>query len=685
MNQYKELFADPPLPYRPLQIIHSFSEQRCTLDAFSYCKADDLETLLALGLGGIVCNVAFEDYLCSERHWKTFLDGVRRAADLGMTIWLYDEEGYPSGAAGGLVLEGEPELESRGLVCLSAPARRSRPVEFALPHGAELIAAFAYPTESGAVNLGGARPMLGLRWRPESGEWLCVALCVTPMYEGTHCTTNLYKKRRHPNILDPRATQKFLAVTHEQYRKRCGDLWPKVEAVFTDEPSLMTAYIQDSSDKLPAVPWSADLPDVFREKTGYELLPVALALFHDLPESARIRHDFYATISQLCSERYFGQIRTWCEEAGIASTGHPLWEETLTHHVGFEGSIFAALRMMDIPGLDRLSVDVDGIIASRAFTAEKFASSAAHLIGAERVMSETSDYSERSRSVPIALGDRLGIAGLQFSLGVNTITSYFQWRLEEEPARDYRAYNDYCARLALLLRGGVHQADVAVYYPIESVWSAFRPSSKRISADTQPLSIQRTEASFRDLSKWLLENQADYDYLDAEAISRAEVVGDRLLVGDESYKTVIVPAADVISSDTAEKLWHFGQRGQVVFVAPPRSDEKGRSCKGLFEFSSDGFALAPNEESVIRAVRDVSPPDANLFPPSFHIFVLHRTQSYGEVYMLFNSSAEVWTGEVALRAGKPGLLLDPETGEIASPGAEIRLGPRRAVLLVVER
>src|SRR3546814_12721815 len=36
-----------------------------------------------------------------------------------MYVWLTDERGYPSGAAGGLVVEGHPEYENRGIIRIS--------------------------------------------------------------------------------------------------------------------------------------------------------------------------------------------------------------------------------------------------------------------------------------------------------------------------------------------------------------------------------------------------------------------------------------------------------------------------------------------------------------------------------------------------------------------------------------
>ena len=89
-------WSDPPAADRPLQIVHGIPAERATPEGMRFYKDR--------GLGGVVCNIAFDRYMKSEPHWKTLIAGVAACEKLGMVVWLYDEEGYPSGSAGGLVL-----------------------------------------------------------------------------------------------------------------------------------------------------------------------------------------------------------------------------------------------------------------------------------------------------------------------------------------------------------------------------------------------------------------------------------------------------------------------------------------------------------------------------------------------------------------------------------------------------
>ncbi|MFN3421348.1 MAG: hypothetical protein ACK40X_06485, partial [Armatimonadota bacterium] len=238
------LFRSPPAKYRPLQIIHRF-DKRLGNDVTTI--RERLQGLKSIGIGGLVGNVSFQDYMRSEEQWRIFLSGLKVAEELGFVLWLYDEEGYPSGVAGGLVLERNPNFEAIGLVRI--------------------------------VDEGG-KPRYEIQ----------------RMYEGTHCTENVYKKRRYINILNAEAVRTFINLTHDEYAKRIPNLGKRIHAIFTDEPSLMTTYIRPPKNALPAIPWVEDLPKEFKRRKGYDLTPHLDSLFLDVGDYQRVRCDFYDVV-----------------------------------------------------------------------------------------------------------------------------------------------------------------------------------------------------------------------------------------------------------------------------------------------------------------------------------------------------------------------------------------------------
>ena len=124
-----------------------------------------LQSLADLGVGGIVTNVAFNDYMLSEDNWKALTDEIKACAKKNMVVWLYDEDGYPSGAAGNLVLKENSEYEAQAMV-----------------------------------------------YDPSRQE----PFYVRPAYEYTHASNNHYAARRYVNIIDDRAVAAFIRHTHDE-------------------------------------------------------------------------------------------------------------------------------------------------------------------------------------------------------------------------------------------------------------------------------------------------------------------------------------------------------------------------------------------------------------------------------------------------------------------------------------
>ena len=126
-----DTFLNPDNQYRPLQIVHDFcfipinvNENYGFADGATEAEKLDyirtrLTALKAKGFGGVVMNVAFERYLEDPVAWERFVASVDIAISLGLRIWIYDEQYYPTGTAGGIVLRDHPEFEPKALSCVT--------------------------------------------------------------------------------------------------------------------------------------------------------------------------------------------------------------------------------------------------------------------------------------------------------------------------------------------------------------------------------------------------------------------------------------------------------------------------------------------------------------------------------------------------------------------------------------
>ena len=141
-DDFAALFKDPPASCRILKINHGWPEDESGRNA-------RVAALQRGGFGGLVSSLSFGNgYVNNPTNWDAMRGGGEALRKAGLEQWLYDEAGYPSGRAGGLVLKDHPEREARGLFATIAKSA------FA-PDGLRNIAPLAAVTASSTDQNGG--------------------------------------------------------------------------------------------------------------------------------------------------------------------------------------------------------------------------------------------------------------------------------------------------------------------------------------------------------------------------------------------------------------------------------------------------------------------------------------------------------------------------------------------------
>ena len=484
-------------------------------------------------------------------------------------------------------------------------------------------------------------------------------------------------------------TARFLELTHAEYAKRLGKLSDCFEATFTDEPSLMNVFMKPVGHA--ALPWAPDLPDRFREQHGLDLIASLPALVADTgPDAGKVRCAFWSTVGNLVSQRYFGQIDDWCRAHGIASGGHLLAEENITGHVAFYGNFFDCLRRMGYPGIDCLTSDPNNV----AWHIAKFIGSVADQTGALKRMSETSDHAQRYRSKgdarpPILVtADQIrGTCNLLYLNGINTTTSYYSFSgLKTGEIHDI---NTYVGRLGALLTGGEHVADVAVFYPVESIWASFVPAVQGATRRSECLQV---EQSLRSVSETLFRAGRDFDYVDSVALRGARVEGDALLVGRERHRVLVLPRVSTLPVDVWRKVAEFRRAGGIVVAvgATPANSLTEFPSPAVLALTREvfgvehplegaepivahgnarngaGIALGPlGEGRLAGALERLLEPDFSA-PAGSALRCAHRRLDGRDFYLVINHSAAEVRQEVSFRASGPAEVWDPHTGEVST-------------------
>ena len=686
-------FANPPADGRILKIIHGWPD-----------KPEAQKTLIARlsrqGFGGVVCNVGFDSgYVESPAKWEALVRGVKSAQAAGWSLWLYDERGYPSGMAGGIVLRDHPEWQARGLLVADSTTD-GKPVDLASPPGKVVLAA-AYPVHEhriaskGKVDLAGNVQDARLRWTPPAGSWRVLLITESKLYEGTHADSNVFEHVPYVNLLQPEMTAYFLKVTHDRYAAHLGhDLGKTFVSTFTDEPSLMSLFLRPMPYKV--LPWSANLPVEFRKRRGYELEPIVADLVADAgPETPKHRYDFWLTVSELVSESFFGQIQAWCHAHNFRSGGHLLLEESTLGHVPLYGDFFRCARRLDAPSVDCLT----SIPAEVPWQIGRLLASAGELEGKPLVMSETSDFGQRYRPPGdkrpvrnVTEAEIRGTLNRQMVGGVNRITSYYSFHGLSDEA--IQRLNLWVGRCATMLTGGCQVADVAVVYPVESLWTRFVPSRHWTQEAT---AAQPIESLFHGALDGLFEARRDMTIVDSRALGESTVEAGALVHGHLRWRVVVLPGIDTLPLAAWENLARFVRGGGVVIALgalPANSESEFPSSRvqalaaELFgsstreprtrAFPSGGATLflpRGSEAMLPLALRGIIEPDVSLADPHAPLRVTHRRIDGHEVYFLINDSAKPWSGDVRIAASGVADQFDPATGAVrpCSSGGPISL------------
>jgi len=693
-------FADPPAESRILKIIHAQPDQPDAQDRL-------LRTLAAQGFGGFAGNVAFNGYVDDETKWPAFLRGVRMAQTAGMSLWLYDECGYPSGSARDLTLQGHPEWAARGLLVAETNACGGT-VSLAVPPG-KLVSAVALPRRKGVIALDEAKDLAAcvadrrLVWQVPEGEWFVVAMTDDLLYEGTHAAISLAFKKPCIDLLTPEPTARFLEVTHERYAEKLGkDLGRYFTATFTDEPSLQNLWFRPMPYRV--LPWSLTFERDFKRLRGRELRPLLPALVAEAgPAGAKARYDFWNTVAEQVSENYFGQIQTWCRKHGLASGGHLLMEEGLVGHVPLYGDFFRCARRLDAPSIDCLT----SLPPEVSWSIARMISSIAELEERTVTMCEVSDHSQRYRpkndTRPVRTVTEDEIRGTCNRLvwgGINTLTSYYAFRdLTDE---QLRRLNTHIGRCQTMLKGGHQVADIAVLYPIESVWPRFIPA---YHGPTGEAAARRIESVFDGVGSALYGANRDFTYVDARALCEAKVKPEALVHGKLRWRVLVLPAVDTLPLAAWEKVAAFWRKGGAVIAVgalpanserewpAPRVQAIAREVFGSGEApcvatngkGGAGVLLPTGMLALVPQVLDtLIERDAACAEAKAPVKITRRRIDGHDVYFAINDSPAAWSGE--LRFGGRGVneQWDPATGAV-TPCAEganvnVRLGPYGAML-----
>ncbi len=240
--------------------------------------------------------------------------------------------------------------------------------------------------------------------RVPAGSWSCLVFfqCLgrnpSPLDHGSNSMTD---------YLSQESVKRFISLTHEEYRKRYGDLFGTViPGLFTDEASSTTPG---------PFPWTEAFPNAFKKLTNTDIAADLPALLDpDSERSTAVRLAYWRTVTDLFHNGFLNTSARWCSDHSLAFTGH-IYEENIRHYA-HAPQLIQLLRPMDMPGFDALGPYCEPYGAKTAI-------SAAHLYGRPRAMCECLGLAGGWNCTPALLRrgyNMLGALGVSFSTILST-------------------------------------------------------------------------------------------------------------------------------------------------------------------------------------------------------------------------------------------------------------------------
>lgn len=548
----KSNFANPPADYRSAPLWdwnEQISEQGIDFQMKEFKKA---------GIGGVFIHPRpglLTEYL-SKDWFQLYNYTIQKGKELGMKVWIYDENSYPSGFAGGHLPTEMPESYNQGG---GLKMEIQQVLNIQMNDTVEVV---LKKTATGFTDI----------TKTVANE------------NGTKGTYYIFKKTyfdkmswyggfNYVDLLLKGVTEKFIDITmtrgYERFKNENGTT---LMGVFTDEPNLESALTKTSMLR-----WTPDLWEAFQKRWGYDLKVNLPSLVEETGNWRKVRHDFYESMVEMFVDRWSKPWSKYCDEHQLRWTGH-YWEHGWPYPTdGMDESAFYIWHQQ--PGVDMLGNQFDSLglgIQWGNDRAIRELRSAANMAGRTRTLSET--YGGAGWELSFESQKRL--VDWQIVLGVNFVNQHLSYyslngvrKFDYPPSfsyhepwwDNYKLLGDYIGRACMAMSMGEQINNTLVLQPNTTAWMYF---SRK---DMNP-TIDKIKDGFKNFVYRMEQLHVEYD-LGSENVLKelGSVKSNKLKVGNRDYSLVVIPAEmENIDTHTYELLVEFLKNGGKVLSFNPK-------------------------------------------------------------------------------------------------------------------
>lgn len=400
------------------------------------------------------------------------------------------------------------------------------------------------------------------------------------------------------SYLNPEATRQFLKSTYDKYYERFGEDFGKtITCVFNDETRMAHAIV-----------WSDEFAQVFLEQKGYDIRNELFRIILPGDRAGRIRCDYYDVVAYLFQENYFGEIHKWCEAHNLKLFAHLLGEETLYGHARYSGDYLRQNKYLDVCGADHLGKGIGSLNI-------KFTACGAHSYGKKRSAVEVF----AGCGWDMTFEEYIRMITWMFQQGMQIIinhgffysdrggrkndwppSQFFQWKGWPHQSEG----NDMIRRLSYAMTDGVNEADILVYFPLESFWLHYIPNQDHTHGFFHGPFLEDKRAEYIDrevqlMLNGLLSENMDFDILHKDALENFEVKGSRIenRLSGQKFSVLLVPECEVLPVEAARLFRDYANAGGTVVMT---------GCR-------PGMALRPSDDGEVAEIMQELEKSGNVF------------------------------------------------------------------------
>lgn len=640
---YKE-FVSPAKEYRPAPL-YVWNTQ-ITPDLLDRT----MNELHEQGFGGVFVHPrpGLKTEYLSDEWFSLFRHTLDKGKELDMNVWIYDENTFPSGFAGGHVNAEMPESYNQGgSIVLYRHEMLPEKIDNLYLCLKEVDGKFIDITAQIDTERG------------KQGQYYVYIKSFEPRvaWHGGYS---------YVDLLHPGVTQKFLEVTGKGYERIASEDFGKtLPGWFTDEPHV--------GPPGGGIRWTSDLFEVFQKRWGYDLKTCLPSLSLDVGSWKQVRHDYYQTLLELFIDRWAKPCYAYCEERGLQFTGH-YWEHAWPEMV-YGPDNMAMYAWQHMPGIDMLMNQFNEVEPQAQFgnvRSVKEVRSVANQMGQKRILCET--YGAAGWEETFEDFKRLG--DWQTALGVNFMNQHLSHlsiagdrKYDCPPSFSahspwwphYKTLNQHFSRLSVAMTMGEQMNDILVIEPTTTIWFYY------VTWDSRP-KLWEIGRNFQHFVTTIEKAQSEYDLGSEQLIKdHGSIRRGCFEVGQRAYSTVVIPPlTENLNGRTFELLQEFAaQGGKIVCFASPTLVD-GRENEDAARFFAESPAVIQETElsSEVIAKHFHSKEFQLKRAAGGNLFHQRREFKDGQVLLLVNSSLEESsTGSIKMH-GADAVELNSFTGKV---------------------